>query len=44
MSLHATRRRRQSIFRWVVITVIGLFFALPILSMVEFTTLSLIHI
>jgi len=38
MSLHATRRRRQSTFRWVVVTVIGLFFALPILSMVEFTT------
>ena len=38
MSLHATRRRRQASFRWTVVGVIGLFFALPIFSMVEFTT------
>jgi putative spermidine/putrescine transport system permease protein len=38
MSLRATRRRRQAGFRWTVVGVIGLFFALPILGMVEFTT------
>ena len=38
MSLHATRRRRQASFRWTVVGVIGLFFALPIIGMVEFTT------
>jgi putative spermidine/putrescine transport system permease protein len=38
MSLHATRRRRQASFRWAVVGVIGLFFALPIVAMVEFTT------
>jgi len=34
----AARRRRQSTFRRVVVGVIGLFFALPLLGMVEFTT------
>ena len=38
MSLHATRRRRQASFRWAVVGMIGLFFALPIVGMVEFTT------
>ena len=38
MSLRATRRRRQSIFRRVVVGLIGLFFALPLVGMVEFTT------
>jgi putative spermidine/putrescine transport system permease protein len=38
MSLHATRRRRQASFRRVVLGVVGLFFALPLLGMVEFTT------
>jgi putative spermidine/putrescine transport system permease protein len=38
MSLRATRRRRQASFRWAVVGMIGLFFALPIFGMVEFTT------
>ena len=38
MSLRAARRRKQSAFRRVVVGVIGLFFALPLLGMVEFTT------
>jgi putative spermidine/putrescine transport system permease protein len=38
MKLRAARRRRQSIFRRVVVALIGLFFALPIVGMVEFTT------
>jgi len=38
MKLRAARRRRQSIFRRVVVGLSGLFFALPLLGMVEFTT------
>ena len=38
MSLRAARRRKQTIFRRVVVGLIGLFFALPIVGMVEFTT------
>ena len=38
MKLRAARRRKQSIFRRVVVGLIGLFFALPIVGMVEFTT------
>jgi len=38
MSLRAARRRKQSIFRRVVVGLIGLFFALPLVGMVEFTT------
>ena len=38
MSLQASRRRRQALFRHVVVGVIGLFFALPIVAMLEFTT------
>lgn len=38
MNLHAARRRKQSIFRRVVVVLIGVFFALPLLGMVEFTT------
>jgi putative spermidine/putrescine transport system permease protein len=38
MSLRAARRRRQTAFRRVVVGLIGLFFALPLLGMVEFTT------
>ena len=38
MRLRAARRRRQTIFRRVVVGLIGLFFALPLLGMVEFTT------
>lgn len=38
MKLRAARRRRQSIFRRVVLGAIGLFFALPLVGMVEFTT------
>jgi putative spermidine/putrescine transport system permease protein len=36
--LQATRRRRQAWFRRVVVGVIGLFFALPLVAMLEFTT------
>jgi len=36
--LQATRRRRQAWFRRVVVVVVGLFFALPLVAMVEFTT------
>ena len=38
MSLRAARRRKQTIFRRVVVGLIGLFFALPLVGMVEFTT------
>lgn len=38
MKPRAARRRRQSIFRRVVLGLIGLFFALPLVGMVEFTT------
>jgi len=38
MKPRAARRRRQSIFRRVVLGLIGLFFALPLIGMVEFTT------
>ena len=38
MSLQASRRRRQALFRHVVVGVIGLFFALPLVAMLEFTT------
>jgi putative spermidine/putrescine transport system permease protein len=32
------RRRRQALQRWVVVTVLGIFFLLPLYAMVEFTT------
>jgi putative spermidine/putrescine transport system permease protein len=38
VSLQATRRGRQALFRRVVVGVIGLFFALPLVAMLEFTT------
>jgi putative spermidine/putrescine transport system permease protein len=38
MRLRAARRRKQTIFRRVVVAVTGVFFALPLLGMVEFTT------
>jgi len=31
-------KRRQAVFRWVVVTVLGVFFLLPLYAMVEFTT------
>jgi len=34
----ARRRRRQSLQRWVVLGVLGVLFALPLLSMLDFTT------
>jgi putative spermidine/putrescine transport system permease protein len=34
----ATRRRSQRIFRWVVVTVVLLFFAVPILSLLDFSS------
>ncbi len=36
--LTARRIRRQRAFRWVVVTVLGVFFLLPLLAMLEFTT------
>jgi putative spermidine/putrescine transport system permease protein len=38
MKLRAARRRKQTILRRVVVGVTSLFFALPLLGMVEFTT------
>jgi putative spermidine/putrescine transport system permease protein len=38
MKPRAARRRRQSIFRRLILGLIGLFFALPLIGMVEFTT------
>jgi putative spermidine/putrescine transport system permease protein len=35
--LHARRRRRQNVFRYVIFTVFGLFFLLPLLAMVRFS-------
>src|SRR4051812_19446733 len=32
------RRRRQAVQRWVVVVVLGVFFLLPLVAMVEFTT------
>jgi putative spermidine/putrescine transport system permease protein len=32
------RRRRQAVQRWIVVTVLGVFFLLPMYAMVEFTT------
>jgi putative spermidine/putrescine transport system permease protein len=32
------RRRRQAVQRWIVITLLGIFFLLPLVAMVEFTT------
>ena len=37
-SLARRRRRRQALQRWIVVTVIGVFFLLPLVAMVEFTT------
>lgn len=34
----ARRRRRQSVLRWIVVVVLGVFFLLPLYAMVEFTT------
>jgi len=36
--LTARRIRRQRAVRWVVVTVLGIFFLLPLLAMLEFTT------
>jgi putative spermidine/putrescine transport system permease protein len=36
--LIARRARRQRMYRWVVMTVLGVFFLLPMAAMVEFTT------
>ncbi len=36
--LNQRRIRRQRAFRWTVVTVLGAFFLLPLLAMVEFTT------
>jgi putative spermidine/putrescine transport system permease protein len=38
MSLQAARRRKQATFRWVTVGLVGVFFALPLLAMLEFTT------
>ena len=34
----AAMRRRQTVFRWVVVTLTLVFFGLPLFSMLEFTT------
>jgi putative spermidine/putrescine transport system permease protein len=36
--LRARRARRQRAFRWTVLVVLGVFFLLPLIAMVEFTT------
>ena len=36
--LVARRARRQRTFRWVVVTVLGVFFLLPLLAMLEFSS------
>jgi putative spermidine/putrescine transport system permease protein len=36
--LIARRARRQRVFRWVVVTVLGVFFLLPLVAMVEFAS------
>ncbi len=36
--VNARRARRQRLFRWIVVTVLGLFFLLPLVAMFEFTT------
>jgi putative spermidine/putrescine transport system permease protein len=36
--LRRRRARRQRAFRWVVVTVLGVFFLLPLFAMLEFTT------
>jgi len=36
--LRAQRARRQRVFRWIVVIVLGIFFLLPLVAMVEFTT------
>ncbi len=36
--LRAQRARRQRAFRWTVVIVLGVFFLLPLVAMVEFTT------
>jgi putative spermidine/putrescine transport system permease protein len=36
--LTARRARRQRAFRWIVLIVLGVFFLLPMIAMVEFTT------
>ena len=38
MSRRATMRRNQRLFRWTVLTVILVFFGLPLFAMLEFTT------
>lgn len=36
--LQRARVRKQAAFRWIVVTAVGVFFALPLLGMLEFTT------
>ena len=36
--LIARRARKQAVFRWVVVTVLAVFFLLPLFAMLEFTT------
>jgi len=36
--LIARRARKQAAFRWIVLVVLGVFFVLPLIAMVEFTT------
>jgi putative spermidine/putrescine transport system permease protein len=36
--LRARRARRQAVFRWTVLALLGVFFLLPLVAMLEFTT------
>jgi putative spermidine/putrescine transport system permease protein len=36
--VRARRARRQTVFRWTVVTLLAIFFLLPMVAMVEFTT------
>jgi len=37
-SLRAVRRRKQAVFRWIVVTVVLAFFALPMIALLDFST------
>ncbi len=36
--LRSRRRRHQAVFRWIVVTLTAIFFLVPLISMVDFTT------
>ncbi len=41
MQYRASRRRRQSVFRWVVVAVSAVFFVIPLIAMLDFSTRTL---